>query len=281
MGGSTTNEIFLDEKDTWTEKLENQFNLDGFDVDIVNAGVDGQSTLGHIYNFENWFFEIKDLKPKFIIFYIGINEGRSNHYLIFDNLSSNNYFGKIKDFIKKNNGISFRLYRKIKNKINLKQNSTIDLTNTHNIDTERKYKKISIIENSKINLNFDNWIEKEFIQRLKKITEYSQKMGSIPIFISQRSLRWFKKGSEIYEVDMENIEKLHMVNSFYIKEKKLDLAIKNFANNNSLYFISRFELLQLNEDLLYDYTHTNVKGSEYISNQFYPYLKKVYLENIK
>ena len=36
--------------------------------------IDGQSTIGHIWNFQNWLVNIKDLKPKAIIFYIGIND---------------------------------------------------------------------------------------------------------------------------------------------------------------------------------------------------------------
>ena len=69
LGGSTTEEKFIDDNDTWTEKLEKKFIKDGKDIEVVNAGIDGQSTIGHIYNFEKWFPHIKNLNPKFIIFY--------------------------------------------------------------------------------------------------------------------------------------------------------------------------------------------------------------------
>ena len=41
---------------------------------IINAGIAGQSTYGHIYNFQHWFPKLKDFSPKLYIFYIGIND---------------------------------------------------------------------------------------------------------------------------------------------------------------------------------------------------------------
>ena len=74
VGGSTTDERYLKIKDTWSEQLEIRFNEIYKDIDVVNAGIDGQSTKGHIWNFENWFNKLENFKPKYIIFYIGINE---------------------------------------------------------------------------------------------------------------------------------------------------------------------------------------------------------------
>ena len=102
-----------------------------------------------------------------------------------------------------------------------------------------------------------------------------------PIFISQRSLRWFIKDGILYEVDDKDIENNQMVNSYHFKEKKLSAAMEDFSIKNNIYFINGFELLNLNETLLYDYTHTNVKGSEYISDQLYPYVKNIYLNSLK
>tara|TARA_Y100000590_G_scaffold83910_1_gene93580 strand:- start:453 stop:1535 length:1083 start_codon:yes stop_codon:yes gene_type:complete len=280
MGGSTTDEKFQDEKNTWTEKLELKFLDDGIDVDFVNAGVEGQSTLGHIYNFENWFFEIDQLKPKFIVFYIGINEGRSDHYLRYDNEPKDNLFQKVKFIIKKNNGLLIKLYRKIKNKYFSNQIPKSKF-NFHRPNVEREFTKIMKPEDSKVNLEFGKWINNMFIKRLKKLSEYSEKMGSTPIFISQRSLRWFIKDGILYEVDDKDIENNQMVNSYHFKEKKLSAAMEDFAIKNNIYFINGFELLNLNETLLYDYTHTNVKGSEYISDQLYPYVKNIYLNSLK
>lgn len=74
LGGSTTNEMYIDDCCTWTNLLANMANEDGHDISVVNAAIDGQSVLGHVWNFDNWFPNIKNLSPKYIIAYFGINE---------------------------------------------------------------------------------------------------------------------------------------------------------------------------------------------------------------
>ena len=69
-GGSTTNQKFLNYKDTIVGIL----NTKNVSKNIVNAGIDGMSIIGHLNSFENWFDKIKNLKPEYFIFYIGIND---------------------------------------------------------------------------------------------------------------------------------------------------------------------------------------------------------------
>ena len=74
VGGSTTDERWIDENLTWSyllqKKLENTYNS----IKVANAGVDGQSTIGHLKNFEVWFNQIPNLNPDYFIYYIGIND---------------------------------------------------------------------------------------------------------------------------------------------------------------------------------------------------------------
>ncbi len=109
IGGSTTDERFLKLDDTWTEKLEKLFLNSGLDIDIVNAGVDGQSTIGHIWNFDNWFKKLKKFRTKYIIFYIGINERLD--LITYDNYLPSNLslLNNLKYWVKKNNGITYKL----------------------------------------------------------------------------------------------------------------------------------------------------------------------------
>lgn len=74
IGGSTTNELFVTEGATWSDRLGQAFAQAGRPMVVVNAGVDGQSTVGHLKNFELWFPKIPGLKPRYILAYIGIND---------------------------------------------------------------------------------------------------------------------------------------------------------------------------------------------------------------
>ncbi len=74
IGGSTTNEIFIDEDATWTAVIAREFKTAGHPITVVNAGVDGQSTAGNIKNFDLWFPKIPGLKARYVLALLGIND---------------------------------------------------------------------------------------------------------------------------------------------------------------------------------------------------------------
>lgn len=74
LGGSTTDERFVSEGETWTDRLENCLKTSVGAVEVANAGVAGQSARGHLANFEHWFPHIPDLAPKLVLVYLGVNE---------------------------------------------------------------------------------------------------------------------------------------------------------------------------------------------------------------
>ena len=74
IGGSTTDERFINEGETWPDTLGKCLSAKGYDADIANAGISGQSTVGHILNFSNWLNYIEGLHPKYIVAFVGINE---------------------------------------------------------------------------------------------------------------------------------------------------------------------------------------------------------------
>ena len=74
VGGSTTNEQFVGEGDTWSAILGRELRAHGKPLVVANAGVDGHSTAGHIRSFDLWFAKIPGLKPRYMVFLIGINE---------------------------------------------------------------------------------------------------------------------------------------------------------------------------------------------------------------
>lgn len=86
VGGSTTDQRLLSEPDTWQGNMRRMFERAGKDVVIVNAAVDGQSTRGHIAAFEGWLSHLPDLRARFVLAYVGINDF---------NLSPDNVYDKM------------------------------------------------------------------------------------------------------------------------------------------------------------------------------------------
>lgn len=75
IGGSTTNEIFVGEGQTWSDVLGAELSRRlGRRVRVANAGVDGQSTVGNLKDFDLWFPKIPNLKPRYVLLYLGIND---------------------------------------------------------------------------------------------------------------------------------------------------------------------------------------------------------------
>ena len=74
IGGSATDQRFITDGATWQDVIAREFAAEGKRVSVVNAGVDGQSTYGHIKDFEWWFPNVPGLKAKYVLFYIGAND---------------------------------------------------------------------------------------------------------------------------------------------------------------------------------------------------------------
>lgn len=74
VGGSTTDQRYISDGSTWQDVLEDSLRASGRAITVGNAGVDGQSTFGHLKNFEWWFPHVPGLKPRWILFYVGVND---------------------------------------------------------------------------------------------------------------------------------------------------------------------------------------------------------------
>jgi len=74
VGGSTTAESLINDGATWTDTLARSLSTPDRPVHVANAGLDGHSTFGHLKAFREWFPRIPGLKPRYVLFYVGIND---------------------------------------------------------------------------------------------------------------------------------------------------------------------------------------------------------------
>ena len=72
IGGSTTHQKWVGEGYTWQDVLDQKLN---YKIDIINGGLDGHSSLGHIYALSNWYYKSlpKNNVTK-VIYFFGIND---------------------------------------------------------------------------------------------------------------------------------------------------------------------------------------------------------------
>lgn len=256
MGGSTTAQRYLNERDTWVSKLEQKFISKGMSVKFVNAGIDGQSSFGHIWNLKNWVPKIKKINPSYIIFYMGLNEYGNKRGFFDNNLNLSN-----------NQNKTFNLFHKIKYYIIINRGITLDFINIyHKIFYKNKLKTIG---HQKTNLNEIEYFDtlnnvhlredlSNFKTNLNTIYELTNKLNSKPIFITQRTQRWRDNDGKILSVNNEE--------NYYDFEKSRSDTIINFCNEKKLICINMFKSVKDDIFLTYDLIHLNPIGSEYLAN---------------
>lgn len=254
VGGSTTDERYLNEKNTWTEQLETLFISDGKNIDIVNAGIDGQSTYGHIWNYDNWYKKIDKLKTKYFIFYIGVNEKKlaQSYDMDYKNLS---LIKKIKFLIKNNNGITWKLYKYF----------FYEIKDELNVGHKKREGEYFEMNNKKIDL--DKKFFNEFSVRLNALYEKSINFNSIPIFVTQKTLRWKKENNKYYSINKKI--------NYYEREAKISNKILKFCKSKKLICVDIFSDFDLILKDSYDLVHLNPQGSKKLAEIIYKSIKNL------
>jgi lysophospholipase L1-like esterase len=260
MGGSVIDERYKPDKYTITGHLSKNLEED-FNIKLTNAGVEAQSTRGMVMSFKNWLFKLNEFSPKFILFYVGINDMKwseneklndfksdghllnpNTHEVIKDNVKSRSilydsarifkfkylpreafekYDGKIDENYKKN--YNFTSYTFAKNNYNI-------------TELQKKY-------NKKI---------KHYVYRIDELSRLSKILGSTPIFITNLA-----SPGHVEEIFILNHE---LLNHCELKKYNcIDLAKQ--INGKPEYWK--------------DGTHTSKIGSEIFAKLIYKDLKKI------
>ena len=237
-GGSTTNQKFLNFHETIVNNLDEHFK----DIKIVNAGIDGLSIRGHINSFDLWFKKIDKLKPKFYIFYLGINDRNLLNYKnkSVDEFQESDLKGNIREYLE-SNSFFYKKFRLLKATLYLKYNiqKGANIVNKKGIVYgERSRKqfikfKDFISENKVNNLFYD-----KYILLLNTLTNKVIEQNSMPIYITQIS--GYGINSELFSAAA---------------------AIMDHCKDQNLKCINLAKEINLNYDDFYDELHLNPGGS--------------------
>ena len=258
VGGSTTDERWIDENLTWSHLLQKKLENTYANIKVANAGTMGQSTIGHLKNFEIWFNQIPNLKPEYFIYYIGINDSilllkaldkykDKRNYNEADTLVSKKLFERQVRYLK-NNSVFYKLFKLIDGYFLAKKYGVTHFTSTWK--NKKKFKPIEVNKEDKIVLQFLI----EYQKRLKKINERTKKYKSKTIFITQ------------------NVHKDHFLsNALNI----INITTKNFCINNEIICLPLDEKVNFDfEKNFYDGIHTRPSGNKKIAEYISYELKK-------
>ena len=242
-GGSTGNQRYTPEDLTIVGLINKRFENENINLKIFNASTDGKSLNGYINDFEFWFPKVPNLKPEYVIFYLGINDRFINDRYYLDHKISEMKIDRLKDYIK-NNSFVVDKYKIIKNNYFPKNTLSYDF-NDNSIYKDFKY--IDFISAQKIHKNKnedDLALINKFQYKLDKLNSIIKKNNIKPIFITQVKFDGLKD------------KKLYLINN----------ELKNFSKVNDYFFIPIDELILMEINDFYDHVHTTPKGSSKIAD---------------
>ena len=267
IGGSTTDERYKPIKFSIAENLNVLLKKNGYNFRIINAGIEGQSTYGHIHNFKNWFPKLKNFSPKLYIFYIGLNdysfEPDKDEYsnyesdgnlmnaeaieVFFDTLKSNSFFYDKLRILKQKYYSTAKTVKYYHDSEKLKDLKYID------------YKQaLELHDVEKLKLKHQIVISK-YLNRVKILNSFVTKKNSTAVFINQ-----------VLATGNKN-EKLFILNYSLIE----------YCKDTNMYCIDLAAKLNGKYDYWWDKHHTTGQGSKVVAETVIKDLIKIIkLENL-
>tara|TARA_B100000989_G_scaffold297420_1_gene283150 strand:+ start:7187 stop:8509 length:1323 start_codon:yes stop_codon:yes gene_type:complete len=278
IGGSTTDQRYIADSLTFQRVLQKEFLNSGRNISIANAGIDGQSTIGHINNFYWWFPYIKNLRADYFLFFIGINDyhvlnskiKRTPQSDLVNIKTGYSKMDKFQYYFSKNIiyqliGLLDAFYYSKKEGLTHGAHKPVTISNKN-------------IEKGKI-FDYDTMMKQDLIDykdRLFKLDYEVKKLGGKTIFVSQSRKIYKIKNKQIIGVPnfgkYKDIE-VNGVDYFHIMQL-MHNSVKEVAQQTNAIF------LDLDSELIFDYDkdfyddmHTTPLGSEKIGKYLYEKLK--------
>ena len=267
IGGSTTEQKYIDFKDTFSYILQEKLSKNNEDnFCIANAGVDGHNSLGHINSLKNWFPLIPSFSPRYYLLNIGINDA-SNVRVSSKNLTKkDSFFSYIKHHVISNSYL-YSFIKKVRNIIGISLDLHGATTHQKNILIDFEYTAVSnsiefeddIIKNSEI-----------FGEHLKEIIKIIKSRAGTPICITQEAL---------FTRDDKAIKNAFPYKNTYLNGFDLELSlnlinkqIQTICSNENAIIIS-IEDGYFDESDFYDFVHHNPQGSAKLADLIYNEIK--------
>lgn len=272
IGGSTTDQRSITQDKTFQSQIENLYQAD-FDqkLCIANAGIDGHSTTGNLFALKGWLPLIPDLKPKFYMLYVGINDAGLTGILEYMD-DKRRYNFNYTDKIKSKSAI-YRLIKIIKNEIKIR------FKKTKYIGHQYEYQNKSIENYPVTEINSESYgiakqNSKMVSQRIQEMVNIINKKGAKAICITQpHAMAWN------FDNTMRGVENAHAMKS------GLDYNLALKLINNEIITICRDTenyVIEINSDDFeltdfYDYVHLNQVGTNKLSIKLYSEMKKLHI----
>jgi lysophospholipase L1-like esterase len=293
IGGSTTAQVTLDDKKTWSsligKKLESHLNKR---VEVINTGVLGFASPYHFLTLK----KVEKYQPDLIVFLVGINDW-NNHIT---RNKRNYYFTSFEINYDVTNSLIYKGFKNIKKQIKRKTSNFLNNKETKNID--KKLKKNN--DSSTIFFNDENlWTEnREYLNQIGSPNTKKKVRNFRPADVSQEYKFWIKKiinncksikitcifmdQPNAYKDDISKNLKSRLWMTPLFKDYTLPFEdLKNISKlyntwlqkkviKNNLHFVALSKKIPPNLNYFFDDVHLTENGSKRISDLLFDYIRE-------
>src|SRR6185503_1276217 len=268
VGGSTTDQRHIGDGETWQDALQKNFERAGMRVPVANAGIDGQSTFGHIANFKWWFPDIPGLAPEFILFYVGLNDYHKDVADRFDRYVAESANPTIGERIRDNSAV-WQLLKTLQ--------GTYKAMVVQRLDHRRvRFDEIRWVrEPLQANYEFATPRLEAYAQRLRLLADLTRKSGATPIFVSQPSRHYRVTSAGLEgQADVSEYDGLRLNGvDFRQVMRKMDGVMKSVAAEKDALYVDLAGRTDWADADYYDLVHMTPQGAAKVGSFLHEALK--------
>jgi len=272
IGGSTTECLFLSDGKTWTDVLARRLAATWPGAWVNNAGLDGQSSYGHLILLRDL---IVSLRPKVAVFLIGVNDIGRADLTTFDQTLAPNWTGweKAGVFVEDHSEIvslAHNLLRMARTSYRGFGHSEIDLARLPVLAHDATLAATTLAQQEEP--------VRRYTDRLLAIVQLCRSNGIEPVFTTQPVL-YGDSVDPATGVDLATVQVQGSANGrlwWQVLERYND-AMRRVASDRDVLLVDAAVEMPKDSRLYYDLMHFTNEGAlrlgEIIANRLEPYLK--------
>jgi lysophospholipase L1-like esterase len=262
VGGSTTECLLISDGKTWSDILANRLKIKFKPCWLNNAGLDGNSTFGHITLMKDFIIK---MHPKVLLFLVGNNDIGLEGYGVFDSkYLKKPAAGTLAYLTEKlldhsevlSYAINFQRYSKAK--IGGLVHQMADFAHMQQIDAPEE----SVLQI--LNLHREKYL-KQYEERLTKLIELSRQNSIEPVFVTQPMVF----GDVIDPVTGVNLARLtiYPINgeTFWRILELYNEVLRNTAAKHHVYLIDLAREMPKSTEYFYDACHFSNAGCQVVA----------------
>ena len=264
VGGSTTNELYVGEGQTWTDVLAATFHANGRAVEVVDAGVDGQSTIGHLHNFDDWFPTIPGLKARYVLAYIGINDVHVQAQAQYDDVAVLSGWGRVQRVVNDRSAL-YRFHRAIRGMLGARQARVLhaDVNWAGLSWQEVPVPTQDIVVDAGQQLNID-----AYSKRVETLIERIRDFGAQPIVVTQHRGTYRRNGERLWVLEAVGLND-------FIAQSRFNRRAMEVCRSQAAICIDSGAEIEFQPGDFQDYAHTTPQGSKRVAEFLYSRLKDI------